>query len=132
MTDITLSPSALSGTVTVPPSKSDVHRAIICASLAKGKSVISPIELSKDINATIGCAKALGAEISLEGKTLTIDGSAMFSGKSARLDCCESGSTLRFSSRLPPWAELKPSLQARGCFRKDLSGCIWTAYLKME
>lgn len=96
MTDITLSPSALSGTVTVPPSKSDVHRAIICASLAKGKSAISPIELSKDINATIGCAKALGAEISLEGKTLTIDGSAMFSGKSARLDCCESGSTLRF------------------------------------
>lgn len=96
MSAITLSPSTLSGQVTVPPSKSDVHRAIICAALAKGESVISPVELSKDIKATIGCAKALGAEITIDGKTVTIDGSNFLNVKAAKLDCCESGSTMRF------------------------------------
>lgn len=96
MSAITLSPSKLCGQVTVPPSKSDVHRAIICAALAKGESVISPVELSKDISATIGCAKYLGAKIKIDGKTVTVDGNGFLTVKSAHLDCCESGSTLRF------------------------------------
>ncbi|MCQ4021562.1 MULTISPECIES: 3-phosphoshikimate 1-carboxyvinyltransferase [unclassified Ruminococcus] len=96
MSEVTLSPSRLVGKVTVPPSKSDVHRAIICAALSKGVSVISPVELSKDINATIGCAKALGAKITMDGNTVKVDGSEFLSVKSAHLDCCESGSTVRF------------------------------------
>ena len=96
MSDITLSPSRLVGQVTVPPSKSDVHRAIICAALAKGVSVISPVSFSKDIRATIGCAEALGAKITVDGNTVTVDGTDFLSVSSAHLDCCESGSTLRF------------------------------------
>lgn len=96
MSAITLSPSKLCGEVTVPPSKSDVHRAVICAALARGKSVISPVQLSKDIKATINCARALGAEIEINGDTLTVDGSGFLGIKRAALDCCESGSTLRF------------------------------------
>ena len=46
-------PSLLSGEVTVPPSKSILHRAIICAMLAKGKSVIKHAAFSKDITATV-------------------------------------------------------------------------------
>ena len=84
------------GEVTVPPSKSDVHRAIICAALSKGKCTLSPVALSNDIKATIGCIKALGAKAEIQGNTLTVDGTDLFSKKEALLDCGESGSTLRF------------------------------------
>ena len=80
----------------MPPSKSAAHRAIICASLAMGKSVIKPIDLSNDITATIECMRNLGAEISLDGSVLTVNGRNMFQNKTAELDCGESGSTLRF------------------------------------
>lgn len=96
MSNAIVSPSLFSGEVTLPPSKSDVHRAILCASLSKGKSVISPVDLSQDISATIDCARALGAEITLQGNTAYVDGTNLFCNKTAVLDCRESGSTLRF------------------------------------
>ena len=96
MTNITLMPSSLRGTVTAPPSKSDVHRAIICAALAKGESVVSPVAYSQDILATLDCIKALGAKVTTDGERVIIDGSSTFSVDSAALDCRESGSTVRF------------------------------------
>lgn len=89
-------PFTPSGSVTAPPSKSDVHRAIICAALSKGASTISPVALSNDIKATIGCIEALGAKTHIENNVLTVDGTELFSNKTATLDCGESGSTLRF------------------------------------
>ena len=38
----------LRGTVHVPPSKSYAHRAIICASLAQGRSIIHNIDYNDD------------------------------------------------------------------------------------
>ena len=96
MSSITISPSCLSGTVSVPPSKSAAHRAIICAALAKGVSHIAPVELSDDIRATVSCMEQLGASLRWDGNSLTVDGTGIFSPKSALLDCGESGSTLRF------------------------------------
>ena len=96
MSDIKIFPSTLEGSVVVPPSKSDVHRAIICAALAKGVSTISPVAFSQDILATIDCIKALGAEVTIDGGCVTVDGRNMFSPPKAELDCRESGSTVRF------------------------------------
>lgn len=96
MSDVKFSPFVPNGTVNVPPSKSDVHRAIICAAMANGVSRISPVALSNDIKATIGCIKALGADALLENNVLTVDGTNMYKNKTALLDCGESGSTLRF------------------------------------
>ena len=96
MSDIILTKSTLTGRVTVPPSKSDVHRAIICASLAKGRSRIVPVVFSQDILATIDCIKALGAEVQLDGDGIIVDSQKMFSCEKAVLDCRESGSTVRF------------------------------------
>lgn len=96
MSDVKFSPFVSNGTVNVPPSKSDVHRAIICAAMANGVSRISPVALSNDIKATIGCIKALGADAVLENNVLTVDGTNMYKNKTALLDCGESGSTLRF------------------------------------
>lgn len=96
MKRICVSVGELNGTVSVPPSKSAAHRAIICASLARGKSVIQPIALSEDMKATMACMQRLGAEMTLCGDVLTVDGSHTFCVDHAALDCGESGSTLRF------------------------------------
>jgi 3-phosphoshikimate 1-carboxyvinyltransferase len=52
--NVLITPGKLSGTILIPPSKSEIHRAVIAASLAKGKSVISNVSYSDDVNATIG------------------------------------------------------------------------------
>lgn len=98
--DIKIYPGRLKGTVQAPPSKSAAHRALICASLADGNSVIRGISGSKDMKATIGCMCALGAQIeqiddhSVRIKGIGANGSMVDS--SIVLDCIESGSTLRF------------------------------------
>lgn len=93
--DIKITPKMLKGTVTAPPSKSVAHRLLICAAFAKGESVIKNISSSKDMQATIDCLRALGADIELKGDTAFIKGIEQ-PAKTATLDCCESGSTLRF------------------------------------
>lgn len=68
--------SNINGTVSVPPSKSAAHRALICSFLAGGGQV-SPLIDSNDMQATLGVISALK-----ENKPIA--------------DCIESGSTLRF------------------------------------
>ena len=97
MTNLTLTPTTLNGTVIVPPSKSMAHRAVICASLATGRSTIKNVQLSDDILATIEGMRSFGAIISYDDQTLTIDGIRNGSAKEIRtINCNESGSTLRF------------------------------------
>lgn len=91
-----ITPHTLSGGVKVPPSKSLAHRAIICAALARGKSVITNIEYSKDIQATIGAMKSLGTMIFEHEDYLEIDGTTTFMKNQCEINCFESGSTLRF------------------------------------
>lgn len=96
MSEVRLKAGSLVGRVTVPPSKSDVHRAIICAALSKGESRISPVALSQDISATIDCIKALGANVTIDGDSVVVNSENIFSPEKALLDCRESGSTVRF------------------------------------
>lgn len=96
MSEAVIKPNLLRGCVAVPPSKSDVHRAVICAALSCGVSVLSPVDLSNDIKATIRCIEALGAVTQYTGHTLTIDGTKCLKKDTALLNCGESGSTLRF------------------------------------
>ena len=84
------------GTVNIPPSKSDVHREIICAALSRGKCRVAPVALSNDIRATIGVIEAMGAKTQIESGVLTIDGTEIFEKDNLTIDCGESGSALRF------------------------------------
>ena len=93
--DVRIKPGKLKGNVIIPPSKSLAHRAIIAASLAKGKSVISNIQFSQDIKATIAGMEALGAKITKYNDYLEIEGSDV-KRVSNIIDANESGSTLRF------------------------------------
>ena len=52
--------------------------------------------LSKDIEATIQVLRGLGADIRLEGDTVTVQGASSGETGTAEADCGESGSTLRF------------------------------------
>lgn len=93
--DIRISPSRLSGRVSIPASKSCAHRAIICAALADGVSHISGVTFSKDIEATVNAMTALGASFSIDGSNITVTGISSIPAF-ADIDCNESGSTLRF------------------------------------
>ena len=96
MKSMTINPSKLSGSVTVPPSKSLSHRAVICASLAGGVSEIHNIGDSDDIESTIVAMRALGARITKQGDSLIIDGTDTLKiTEPQTIDCGESGSTLR-------------------------------------
>ncbi len=83
--------------MTAPPSKSISHRALICAALAEGESIISNLAFSQDILATVDVLTSLGAKFEeLDETTLKVCG---FGGKPkslGALNCRESGSTLRF------------------------------------
>ena len=93
---ITRSPSKISGTITAPPSKSMAHRAVLCAALAEGRSHITNLEFSKDISATLGAAAQLCARVRTGADDAVVEGLGHFVPLAAPVDCCESGSTLRF------------------------------------
>ncbi|MDR2870711.1 MAG: hypothetical protein LBV04_09695, partial [Deferribacteraceae bacterium] len=93
--------TAAKGIVHIPPSKSMAHRAIICACLAHGRSVIDNISYSEDIKATIAAMQQLGVQVEAEPDRLVIDGrgfvvGAGFARSIDYVNCNESGSTLRF------------------------------------
>lgn len=115
MTDLKLEPVKLKGSVTVPPSKSLAHRAIICASLAEGRSKIRNIQYSEDILATIAGMRAFGAVIQTEEDTVIIDGISDYSsGEGRTINCNESGSTLRFLIPLATLFEGKTRFTGQG------------------
>lgn len=93
--DIRISPSVLSGHVEIPASKSCAHRAIICAALAEGVSRLTGVSMSEDIRATIDAMTALGASFRENGTSVEVTGIREIPER-AEIDCCESGSTLRF------------------------------------
>ncbi|MBQ3058085.1 MAG: 3-phosphoshikimate 1-carboxyvinyltransferase [Clostridia bacterium] len=93
---VKISPSQAFGRVKAPPSKSMAHRLLICGALSK-QSVISGVAFSKDIEATLGCLKALGAKIVIENDIVTIGGIDINNPPNDnKMFCNESGSTLRF------------------------------------
>lgn len=102
----TVYPGLAAGALTVPPSKSLAHRAVICAALAAGESRLTGLAeetLSADIRATIAGMQKLGAEINFVSQADNelvvrgVGGCPMMSGDVEwEIDCGESGSTLRF------------------------------------
>lgn len=93
--DITITPRKLRGDITVIPSKSQAHRLLICAALADEPTFLACSETNRDIEATVDCLNALGAQINRTCNGYTVFPVEALPDK-ALLNCCESGSTLRF------------------------------------
>ena len=94
--NITIAPGPRTGSVRVPASKSQAHRLLICAALGTHPVALTLDGRSKDIDATITCLRALGAEIELHGGALLVRPIGVIPDGVCQLYCGESGSTLRF------------------------------------
>lgn len=92
---VVIKEAQLSGTVAVPSSKSEAHRAMICAALSDAPSRIYLNGICSDIEATADCLEALGAGVvrTEYGYELTPIENVR---RGACLRCRDSGSTLRF------------------------------------
>ena len=93
--DITLFPTSLRGEITPIPSKSQAHRLLILAAFAHSPTELLCSETNRDIEATADCLNALGADIRRTDTGYTVHPVRALPEK-AVLNCCESGSTLRF------------------------------------
>lgn len=104
--NILCKPAKLSGALPAIDSKSDVHRILIAAALADRPTLVGmDSRVSEDMEATIRCLAALGAEISPTEEGIMVS-PIKDPPLCPTLDCGESGSTLRF---------LLPVVGALGC-----------------
>ena len=92
----TFKASKLQGSIDAPPSKSMAHRYLIGAAISGQKCILSGVDYSEDILASIDCLRALGADITTDKDTVTVDPKGFMQAEDPVLDCRESGSTLRF------------------------------------
>lgn len=93
--NVIVRPSCLCGEIAAIPSKSQAHRMLICAALAKESTLIRCQSAGQDMDATARCLRALGAKILCDGEGYHVAPI----GEKVRnpvLDVGESGSTLRF------------------------------------
>lgn len=83
------------GHLRIPASKSQAHRLLICAALGSDKTIVRCGALSDDINATVRCLRALGADIGGGDGALIVHPIREVPGGECELFCGESGTTLR-------------------------------------
>lgn len=93
--DITITPGKLHGTIAAISSKSQAHRLLICAAFADKETHLNCSDTNRDIEATVDCLNALGAEIKRTQNGYNVLPICNVP-KTATLNCHESGSTLRF------------------------------------
>ena len=108
----------LTGIIACPPNKSYTHRAIFLASLAKGKSVIRNVLLSRDTIATINACKAFGAEISIDGSTVTVESKGKVIPQKSEIDATNSGTTIRISAAIAALSDTKIILTGDSSLKK--------------
>lgn len=110
--------SSLSGSVSIPGSKSHTIRAVLLASLADGESTLHAPLASQDTEAAVRVYSALGAEFDLQDDIWRIRGvGEKLRIPAERLDVANSGTTLRVAlgscSLLPPGRSLEISGDAQ-------------------
>jgi 3-phosphoshikimate 1-carboxyvinyltransferase len=94
----TITPAArVAGELTVPGDKSIAHRALMLAALAQGESWIHGLPDGEDVVATVGCLRALGANLQRSSGSARIRGAGLgsFATPHGPLDCANSGTTMR-------------------------------------
>jgi 3-phosphoshikimate 1-carboxyvinyltransferase len=92
--------SALSGAIQLPGDKSISHRYGMLAGIAEGTSKIANYSSGADCKSTLGCMRALGAEIETRDGVVSIRGRGLdgLTEPADMLDAGNSGSTIRMLS----------------------------------
>ena len=97
---ITISPSAISGKIKVPPSKSSMQRACAAALLTPGTTIIDNFGNSNDEQAAMNIITKLGATINKVSDKMAVTSSdyifrSAFTEKNILVNCGESGLSMR-------------------------------------
>lgn len=89
--------SKVLGELELPGDKSISHRALIFSAMAKGISVIENLSDGEDVNSTLTCLEAIGAEIERGGKSARVRGAGFknFRKPYSTLNAGNSGTTAR-------------------------------------
>ena len=110
---VDITPGPRTGGVSVPCSKSQTHRLLIVAALGDRPVHVLCEGISRDIEATAVCLRALGAPVTSTRNGFCVEPITSSVAGEALLPCGESGSTLRF---LLPVAG---ALGIRAVFRRE-------------
>jgi len=92
--EVIVHPSCISGSIAAPASKSLTQRAIAAGMLARGTTVIRNPSFCNDSLAAIGIARTLGASVSWDSNSITIQGGSG-APSAVTLNCGESGLAMR-------------------------------------
>jgi 3-phosphoshikimate 1-carboxyvinyltransferase len=115
-------------TIQLPGSKSITNRALVCAALAPGASVLRGALDADDTDAMIGCLRALGIEIEVDGPTITVHGhGGEIPVDRAKLDARLSGTTARFIAPLAARGHGRYELDAAAPMRRRPMGPTFDA-----
>ena len=97
----TISPaSSITGAIVLPGDKSISHRYAMISSIAEGESRIQNYSSGADCHSTLGCMRAMGIEIEVNGTEVVVKGKGLdgLRAPAADLDAGNSGSTIRMLS----------------------------------
>ncbi len=110
--DIKVSKSqGLKGEIVIPADKSISHRSAMFASLTNGITEIKNFSLGADCLSTLGIIKALGCEVEfLSEKHLKINSQNAFKKDLYKLDCGNSGTSMRLFSGILAAREIESTL----------------------
>ena len=92
--------SAITGAITLPGDKSISHRYAMISAIADGESHIHNYSTGADCHSTLGCVRALGIEVEVDGTEVLIKGKGLDGLRAPvnDLDAGNSGSTIRMLS----------------------------------
>jgi 3-phosphoshikimate 1-carboxyvinyltransferase len=90
---------SVAGSLRLPGDKSVSHRYAMLAAIAEGDTRLENFSTGADCASTLGCVRALGAEVQRSGNSVVIHGSGpKLRAPKSPLDCGNSGSTMRMLS----------------------------------
>ncbi len=98
--NVIVEPGILGGTIPAIPSKSVVHRLLICAGLSDRSNSLGCRVISEDVRATARCLSALGAAVEIGDRVISVSPAAARQDGTIEMDPGESGSTYRFFTPL--------------------------------
>lgn len=109
-----IEPDVLSGNIQIPASKSDSQRAMLCAALAEGTSVLTGVGNSDDEQAMLDAVRVLGAKITrVSDSEIHISGISQLS-EHLEISAGESGLGLRLLTCVCAGFDQKVTLNGRG------------------
>ena len=127
---VTVYPSAISGTVSAVPSKSHAQRAIAIAALTSGKSTLRGVGTSNDILVALHLAAELGGFVEQEDTCVIIDGGHLWTSR--EWHCGESGLCLRMFAAIAALRPLGVTLTGEGSLNTRPVGFVEESLRAMD